>query len=215
MKDRDDLPPLGRVEPVQRLVEEQQVRVVRERLRELHPLAHAVREAAHLAPGDITQPNGVERAGGGRIRIGDPVQARDELDHLPCRQEQPWRALVGDDADPLVDGRVPARLHAEDADGPRARRGEPGAELEGGRLPRAVVAEQPRDARPDRERHVGDRHRVAVPTRDAGELDRGNFAHPSSPRNRHTRTSAERRMRASHVMTHAVFDGSPASGTTG
>ena len=211
----DDLAPLRRVEAVQRLVEQQQVGIVGERLGELHALAHAVREAADLALGDVGEADRLERAGRPRIRVGDLVQPRAQLDDVVRGQERPRRALVGDDADPLVHVGVPARLDAEDAHGSRARRGEARAQLERRGLPRTVVAEQAGHARADRERDVGDGDGVAVPARDARELDGRDVRHDSSPRNRHTSTSAETAISASQDMTHAVFDGSPGSGVTG
>ena len=52
---------LCRVEAVQRLVQQQQVGLVGERLGELHALAHAVREPAHLALGDVGEVDRLER----------------------------------------------------------------------------------------------------------------------------------------------------------
>ena len=74
----------GRVEAVRRLVEQQQPRVVDERLGELHPLLHAGRVAADRPVALLVQPDVAEDLGGplagGRPRqAGHQGQVRDEV----------------------------------------------------------------------------------------------------------------------------------------
>src|SRR6185437_1494634 len=118
-------------------------------------------------------------AGGGFTVVGHLVQAGGQLHHLARRQERPRRAVVGHDPDAPVNVRVAPRVVAVDAHRAGARRREPGAQLQRGRLAGTVVAEQPDHSGVGRERNVGQRDGVPVPARDAGELDRRR-AHPSS-----------------------------------
>jgi hypothetical protein len=173
----DDLAAPRRVEAVQRLVEEQDARLVGERLCELDALAHALREAAHAPLGDVEQPDPVERGLRRRVRIGDAPQARHRHDHLARGEERPEGVAVGDDPDLAEDRRVAADVTAEQPHLAAARRGEARAELERRRLAGAVVAEQARHAGAERERDVRDGHPVAVPLRDAVELERRHVAH--------------------------------------
>ena len=73
---------LHRVEAVERLVEQQQLGRVHERLGELDALAHALREAADAALRGVLEPDARERLGGGARRIGHVAQARHQLDQL-------------------------------------------------------------------------------------------------------------------------------------
>ena len=61
----DDVPALHGVEAVERLVEQQQLGRVHERLGQLDALAHALREAADLAFGGVLEAHARERLGGG------------------------------------------------------------------------------------------------------------------------------------------------------
>src|SRR4051812_37925978 len=61
---REHLVAPGRVEPVGRLVEQHEFRVVHERLGELHPLLHAGRVAAHRPVARFVQPDVPQYVGG-------------------------------------------------------------------------------------------------------------------------------------------------------
>ena len=74
----------GGVEPVGRLVEQHQLRVVHERLGELDPLLHAGRVAADRPVALLVQPDVAQRvrgafAGRGRRQPGHPRHVDDEL----------------------------------------------------------------------------------------------------------------------------------------
>ena len=154
---------------------------MRERLGELHPLAHAVREPAHRPVGGILEPDRLERGRRRGAMVGDAVQLGGELDHPAGGEERPRRAVVGDDADAPVDVGGAPRVRAEDPHRAAARRGEAGTELERGRLAGAVVAEQADHPAVGRERDVRQGDRVAEPARHRLERDRGGgVAHPVS-----------------------------------
>ena len=206
----DDLAPLRRVEAVQRLVEQQQVGLVGEGLGELHALAHAVGEAAHLALGDVGEADRLERpvraAASGSATLCRRAHSSDDLVR---GQERPRRALVGDDADPLVHVGVPARLDAEDAHRPALGEVNPAHSLS--------VVDLPAPLWPRRPVTPGPTANVTSATATVSPYQRetpansmaGTSRHASSPRNRHTSTSAETAISASQVSTHAVFDGWP------
>ncbi len=163
---------LDGIEAVQRLVEQQQLGRVHERLGQLDALAHALREAAHATLRRVFQPHGRERLGGRLGRVGDVAQTRHQLDQLACREERPEAVAVVHDADALVDRGLAPRIVTEHPHRAGARIGEAGAERQRGRLARAVVSEQPGHAGSQLERHLCEGHRVAVPLRDACEDQR-------------------------------------------
>ena len=163
--------PLAGVHAVERLVEEEHLRVVDERGRHLDPLPHAlgvrldpaVRRAGHL--------DELDGPVGGPGRVGQAVQPGGGEHELPAGEEAVDRLLLLDQPDPPVDLVVaPDGLPAQ---GDRAgRRGEEARHHVDQRgLAGAVGAEQPGDPGPDRHGDVVDRHHVAVPAGDVGELD--------------------------------------------
>ena len=107
--------PAGRVEAVGRLVEQQQVGVVHQRLGELDPLLHAGRVAADLPVALLVEPDVAQRLGGafagGRARqAADPAEVGDELGggHVR-RQAVVLRHVADPGADPVgVGGGVEA-----------------------------------------------------------------------------------------------------------
>ena len=115
---------LAWVHAVERLVEDQDRRIVHERGRHLDPLPHALRVAADRSPGGVTQLDHVDRAIGGRLGIGHPRQARRGDHELAAGEEVVHRLALGDEADATVHLRVtPGRrliqLHARRRSGAR------------------------------------------------------------------------------------------------
>ncbi len=95
----------GRVEAVRRLVEQHQLRVVDERLRELHPLTHPGRVAAHLAvalleEADVTQRLGGALTGSTARQAVDLRHVRDELGGADLERKA---VVLGHVPDPLTD----------------------------------------------------------------------------------------------------------------
>ena len=122
----------------------------------------------------------VQRPARRRVGVAHAAQARAEGDHRPRGQEGPQRVAVVGDADAPVGVEVARQVGAQHPHRPRAGLGEARAELQRGRLAGAVVAQQPGDARPERERDVRERHGVAVPARDLLE-DQRLAVHASAP----------------------------------
>ena len=164
--------PLHGVEAVERLVEQQQLGRVHERLRQLDALPHALGEATDTALGRVFEPDGRERLGGGLGRVGDVAQTRHQLDQFACREEGPEAVAVVHDADALVDLGLAAGIVTEHPHLAGTGIGKAGAERQRGRLAGTVVPEQARHARRQVERHLRQGHRVAVPLRDAFEDER-------------------------------------------
>ena len=168
----DDVAALHRVEPVQRLVEQEQLGRVHERLGELDALSHALREAPDASFRGVLEPDGRERLGCGLARIGHVAQAGHELDQFARREEGPEAVAVVHDPDPPVDLGLAARIEPEHSDRAGAGIGEPGAQRERGGLAGAVVPEQAGHAGRQLERDLGQGDGVAIPLGDALEDER-------------------------------------------
>ena len=144
----------GGVEAIGRLVEQHQLRVVHQRLRELHALPHAGGVAADLAVALLVEPDVPQGVGGplaGHGR-GQPGHAA-EVDHQLGGGHVGGEAVVlGHVADPSAD-LLPGRRDVQAQDLRRAGgRGEQAEQdLDERGLPGAVGADQPRDAGPDRQ----------------------------------------------------------------
>ena len=126
----DDVAPLGGVEAVERLVEQQQLRVVGEGLGQLHALAHAVREAPQLAVGGVGEGDHLERAARRGLVVADAAQAGAQRHHRPRGEEGPEGVAVVRDADAGVGGLVAREVGAEHPHRPGAGLGEPRAQLQ-------------------------------------------------------------------------------------
>ncbi len=112
--EREHLVAAGRVEAVGRLVEEQQARIVDERLGELDPLLHPGRVAADRPVALLVQPDVAEDLGrplaGGRARqAGHPRHVGDEVGRGRVRRQA---VVLGHVADELADRRA-LRAHVE------------------------------------------------------------------------------------------------------
>ncbi len=173
----------GRVEAVRRLVQQHELRVVHERLRELHPLLHAGRVAADgtvalLVQADV--PQRVGRALASR-RLRQPGHARHVDDELGRRHVRREAVVLRHVPDPLADRR-PVR-HDVEAEDRRATRPSAGSRpehhLDQRRLARAVRADQPDDARLDLDAEVGHRRDLAVPLGQPVGLDQCHLAEPT------------------------------------
>ena len=139
----------GRVEPVGRLVEQQQPGVTDQRLGQLDPLLHAGGVGTDQAVPLLVQPDVAQRLG--RAFLGHrgrqprhPAQVGHELGrgHVG-RQAIVLRHVAEQGPDPLAAGLAVVTEHLGLALG---RRDEPEQDLDQGRLARAVRADQPRDA---------------------------------------------------------------------
>ena len=135
-----------RVEPRQRLVEDQRRRVVQEPARQSELLPHAARQLAGHRPFLSPQFHDVEQLARLSLDIGDTVQPRDETQVLDDGQvlEQLW--LVGDERQATLRlDRVRDDIVAVDRDGAGARRLDAHDAPERGRLAGAVGANQADD----------------------------------------------------------------------
>ena len=169
----DHAPAVHRVEPGHRLVEQQHLGLVGDRLRDLDALPHALAVAADLAVLRVQRARPVERRQRallalGLLEAGQPQQARHELQ---AREVLPERVRLRAEADAVEDlGRAPGRAaqqpHLALAGRELARR-----ELQERRLAGAVRAQQAGDARRHRGGHVVERDDRSVPARGADELD--------------------------------------------
>jgi hypothetical protein len=105
-----EVEPAHGVEPVERLVEDEELRIVEERLGQAEPLAHALRVAAHRTVGRVGEPDLVEeepRALEAR-RAVEPGQPAVEVEVLQGREAVVEERRLGEVADePLGEGACP------------------------------------------------------------------------------------------------------------
>jgi hypothetical protein len=139
---------LGRVEPVGRLVEDDDIGIVQNRLRHADPLAVAARERLDPGGGLLGQRRAPDRPGDRRIALGAGHAAEigvigQEVDH---RHLGPDRAVFRQIADPRLDRPgIPAHLEIVDADRARGRLQIAGQHLHDRALAGAVVAQKADD----------------------------------------------------------------------
>ena len=119
-----------RVEPVEGLVEEEQVRVVEEGPAEREPLEHAAREGRDPLVPHAPEPEALEHRARPLAALGQAVEAPVEVEVLERRQLAVDERLVGEEADRAtrrvdlelpVRRREPARRRAEAASSSRSR----------------------------------------------------------------------------------------------
>ncbi len=165
----------GRVEPVRRLVEQEQPRVVDQRLGELDPLAHpravaADRPVPLLVQPDVAQDLGGPLAGRGPGQPGDLGEVGDDVGRRHVRRQA---VVLGHVADELAD-RDPVRRDVEVEDQRRAarRRDEPEQDLQERALARAVRPDEPDDAGLDLERQAVERGDRALRIASSGHSSR-------------------------------------------
>ncbi len=162
--------PLARVHAVERLVEEEDPRLVHERGGQLDPLAHPLGIGPDRPVCGVGQLDRADRPFRGRARVGDPLQVGVDPYELATRQVARDRLAFRHQSDHRVHGWIAERRPAADADRPRRRRQQTGEEVEERALARAVGAQQTGHAGAQRERHVVDRDDVAEPARDVLDL---------------------------------------------
>src|SRR5262249_6042363 len=137
-----------RVHAGQWFVQDEEFRIVRERLRELHALTHAFAVGADALGGDIEQVDGRERAFGRRARgpIVEPVEPYERRDPFEARHALVEGILFGTETDPEVAIRAPPDFFAEHAHAALARSQLAGNKLHERALAGAVGSEQSGDA---------------------------------------------------------------------
>src|SRR5580765_5520021 len=108
------------VEPVERLVEQQEVGVVEKRAAEREPLEHPARKRSGPLVPDAPQPEALEHRAGALAALWKPVQAAVEVEVLERCQLPVDERLVGQEPD-----RAARRVNLELTAG---RRKEPGAQ---------------------------------------------------------------------------------------
>src|SRR5579862_6971285 len=184
-----------RVEPVQRLVEEDRAWIVEERRRDDDPLPHALRVRTELlAPQrPVAQLEELGEAPDARrgLVLRQAIQRRDEMEVLPPGERLEDGAGLRHVADDLLHlDRLADDVEAEDLG--RARRGRQHARqhLDGGRFSGAVRSEE-REELPARDLEIetADRLDLAVAFREPAESDHVVSGVPSGPV-RHERTAA-------------------------
>ncbi len=202
----DGLAPHQRIHAGQGLVQDQQLGVVHQRLRELDALAHALAVGANLLPGGVEQIHAVERARGRGIGVGvaQSVKADERRNPLEPRHAVVEGVLLGTEADARVDARVAPDRLAQHVDGALARLELPGHQLHERGLAGAIRPQQSRDARrnghgdvveathlPVPLRHVIglNEHRLdsRLPTPDSRRREAGRHVTISTPRTRRCR----------------------------
>jgi hypothetical protein len=166
-----------RVEPGERLVEEEDARVVEERAGDGQLLPHPARELAGEGAALLRELQLREQRRDARGRVAHPVEAGHELQVLLDGQVVEEVRLVGDEGE-LALGRdgVGGEVHAGHAHAPRRGDEDAGAAAERGGLAGAVGPDQPDDLpRVDRERDAahGEGAVVALAQRADVEQRRG------------------------------------------
>ena len=171
----------GRVEAVRRLVEEQQARVVDERLGELDPLLHPGRVAADRPVALLVQPDVAEDLGGPLASRGarQARHQREVRDDLRRRDVRGKAVVLGHVADELADvGALRPDVEVEDRRLAARRIDQAEQDLEQGALAGAVRADEADDPPVDVDREPvegSDAARVALrqrPDRDQGHRRR-------------------------------------------
>jgi hypothetical protein len=162
---------LARVHAVERLVQQEQRRVVHEGTRHLHALPHALGVRGDLPVLGVLHLHRGQGALGG---LGaETVQFGVGDDELAAGEEVVHRLPLGNDADVLVDGLVAP--HRPAVEGDRAGGGgeEAAHHVDQCGLPGAVGAEQSGDTGADGHGDVVDGDHVAEPTGDVVDVQRG------------------------------------------
>ena len=166
----------GGVQPVRGLVEEDEARVVHERLRQLHALLHARGVAAHLAVALLEEAHVAQRlrrafAGGG---AGQAAHAREVGHELRGREVGRQAVVFGHVAGELADG-GPFRGHVavQHARAPGGGRRQPQQDLDERALARAIRPHQPHHARLHAHVQRVQRRHARIALREPVRLDEG------------------------------------------
>lgn len=166
-----ELHALARVHAVERLVEQEQRRVVHQGAGHLHALPHALGVRRDLAVLRVLHLDRGQRLLG---RLGaEAVQLGVGDDEFASGEEVVHRLALGDDADVLVDLFVAPDLLAVEGDGAGGGGEEAAHHVDEGGLPGAVGAEQSGDSGADGHGDVVDGDHVAEPAGDVVDGERG------------------------------------------
>ena len=147
----DGSQPLAGIEPFEGLVEDQEIRVVDDRLGQLDPLPHALRVGGQGTRVAGVELDGLDGPQGGLARVGEAVQGGGQAHELHDGLAFEEPLLLRGDADATGQGRVAPGVLAEDADRPLRGVGQPAQDAKQRRLARAVRARAAR-SRPARGR---------------------------------------------------------------
>src|SRR5215471_9146979 len=170
--------PLPWVHAVERLVEQQHLRVVHQRAGHPDPLPHALGVGGDLPVLRGGHLHDLDGPPGGRAGVGQLVQPRAGGDELGPGEERVHRVTLGHQPERPVDVRVAPARGAADGELAARRCEKPGDHVQHRGLPGAVRAEQAGHPGADGHRDVVDRHHVAVPAGDVAQLDRALFVPP-------------------------------------
>ena len=185
--------PLAWVHAVERLVEDEDRRIVDERGRDLDALLHPLRVAADRAPGCVVQVHQADGSLRRAARVVELLELGGGGHELEPGQEAVHGLALRHETHAPVELGVPPGGRLIELDGAGARAEEARHHMQQGRLARAVRPQQPGDAGADVERDVVDRHDVAVPAR--GRLQ-AQDAHTVMRRYRTNSTSHDPSMRS-------------------
>ena len=205
--EREHLVAAGRIEAVGRLVEQQQARVVDERLGQLDPLLHPGRVAADGAVALLVQPDVTEDLGGpfarGRARqAGHPGHVGHEVGRGDVRRQA---VVFGHVADELADRRAlgpDVEVHHRRL--ARGRLEQPEEDLDERALAGAVGADQADDPRFEVQGQTVERddaRRIAL-----GQVAKGDEAHALAKRTRRTDPRVSRSARPRSAEPQALDD---------
>src|SRR5262249_43168812 len=136
----------------------------RDRLRDAHALAHALRVRAHLVVHARGQAEALERALGARLRLGrrEATEAQEEAHDLERAHVLVQRVLLRTEAEAPEERAVRERLLAEDAQRAARRPDLAHDQAQERRLPRAVRADEADDPAGDLRRELVQAHALAV-----------------------------------------------------
>ena len=176
----EDLDPGQRVGARERLVEDQDLRSVGERLGEFRSLAHP----AAIGPGgtlrrarETDELQGVFRGLFG-LRTRHPVESQEGFHELLPGEPAVERVVLGAVAEAPLHRDVVPRILAQEPQGPLVRMQLADEELEQRALAGAIRTDEARDAGAERGRKAVEAEDLAVPLRDARRLD--DTGHPDT-----------------------------------
>jgi hypothetical protein len=132
---------------VQRLVENQDLRLVNQRRREPHALAHSARVGIHRAVLGIFHVDERDRLVCRRRQRAHSSQAPHHFDELAARHEAVDCVVLGHHTDAPVERRIVAHRFSEDGDRSARRISEAGHHAQQRRLARAIRSKQSGDSR--------------------------------------------------------------------
>src|SRR5256712_11306311 len=174
LRDRpEDLDAGHGVRPGERFVEDQALRFVSERLRELRPLSHPAAVGPRQSLRGRGQPDDLEGFRGGLPGVGGrhPVEAQQGLNELLTCEPPVHLVVFRTVPEATHQGHVVPRILAEQPDAPLIRVELPDEELEQRALPRAVRTDEACDAATERCREGVQTEHLTVPLRDADGID--------------------------------------------